>query len=640
MKISPAKFIQSRFPLAIVAGLLLASSFPKIGIAGFAWIAPGLMLAAALGKRGAESFRIGYVAGLAHYLASLYWLLLIPYRWHGIPLGPAFGWIALSMYLALFPAAWVWLALKVSGAGGQVSGGTAEQRETHGAFSSPSPPLKELRAKPQWKINYLWAGVRRPMVSNSNPLTPALSPFGRGEGVASALEEIAALSWSRRMGWTFFCAANWVAMEMIVVRLFGGFPWNLLGASQYRILPLTQIASVTGVYGVALLVVWTSVSLLGAAAAIVRRPNSRSVWFGEMIFPMLAVAATFGFGFHRIGNLPAPARELKVTLVQPSIPQTLIWNSENDLERFNELIGLSEQALTNETDLLIWPEAAIPKMLRYNEEIRGPLLNLARAHRVWMIVGSDDAEPRAGSQKPDDADYFNASFLISPKGEIVARYRKRNLVIFGEYIPLVRWLPFLKWFTPIEGGFTSGDKPGLFEMNIALERRSPGRRESDAEQKRADQEIGAPGEITFRVKTSPLICYEDTFPQMGRESASDGTDFLVNLTNDGWFGEGAAQWQQAACATFRAVENGLPLVRCANTGLTCWMDAAGGIREIFSDKTGSVYGAGFVTMAIPLVENRTPTFYHQHGDWFGWGCVAFSAAVIGRQWLARSKNKQ
>jgi apolipoprotein N-acyltransferase len=263
---------------------------------------------------------------------------------------------------------------------------------------------------------------------------------------------------------------------------------------------------------------------------------------------------------------------------------------------------------------------------------------MARAHRVWIIVGSDDAEPRTGSQKPDDADYFNASFLINPQGEVAARYCKRNLVIFGEYVPLMRWLPFLKWFTPIEGGFTSGDKPGGFEMKMS-ERRSSNRLESNPGEQRADSETGVPRETAFRVKTSPLICYEDTFPQLGRESASYDTDFLVNLTNDGWFGEGAAQWQQAACATFRAVENGLPLVRCANTGLTCWIDEAGRIREIFSDKTGSVYGAGFVTMTIPITENRTPTFYHQHGDWFGWSCLAFSTLAAGRQCLARRKSK-
>ena len=100
----------------MVAGLLLALSFPKPELAGLAWIAPALIVAIALGKGSGESFRIGFVAGLVHYLASLYWLLNIPYQWHGIPIGPAIGWLALSAFLALFPATWVWCAIKVSGA--------------------------------------------------------------------------------------------------------------------------------------------------------------------------------------------------------------------------------------------------------------------------------------------------------------------------------------------------------------------------------------------------------------------------------------------------------------------------------------------------------------------------------------------
>ena len=579
MKISPGQIIQSRFPLALAAGLLLAAAFPKIGVAGFAWIAPGLMLTAALGRDGAEGFRLGYVAGLAHYLTSLYWLLLIPYRWRGIPLGPAFGWLALSAYLALFPAMWVWLALKISNFKFQIS----------------NPP------RPDWP---------------------------------SAFEQISALAWSRRMLWTFYCAASWVALEMILVRLLGGFPWNLLGTSQYRMGPLIQLASVTGVYGVSFLVVWTSVSLLGAAAVMVRRPGVRSVWLGEMIFPMLTVAATFAWGFHKIAHTPPAAREVKVTLIQPSIPQTLIWNPDNDTERFQALLRLSEAALTNETDLLVWPEAAIPKMLRYHEEIFRGVTQLARAHHVWMIVGSDDAEPRAGVKNRDDASYFNSAFLISPSGELVDRYCKRNLVIFGEYIPLVRWLPFLKWFTPIDGGFTPGTNAVQFALELATEHRPPTRPGTNSVDQLAGPEAGAPSE-TRRIKVAPLICYEDTFPQLGREAANDDTDFLVNLTNDGWFGEGAAQWQQAAGATFRAVENGRPLVRCANTGLTCWMDEAGGLREIFADNSGSVYGAGFITLKIPLVENRTPTFYHQHGDWFGWGCVALTALAVVRSLFTR-----
>ena len=125
----------------------------------------------------------------------------------------------------------------------------------------------------------------------------------------------------------------------------------------------------------------------------------------------------------------------------------------------------------------------------------------------------------------------------------MARYIKRKLVIFGEYVPLADWLPFLKYLTPIQGGFTPGRRPVSFPL---------------------------PG---LRAKTSVLICFEDIFPHLVREHVDDDTDFLVNLTNNGWFGESAAQWQHAANAVFRAVENGLPLVRCANNGLTCWVDA-------------------------------------------------------------------
>ncbi len=108
-RFSSNSWFHSRYLPAIVSGLLLAAAFPRPGIAGLAWVAPALMVAAALGSKGAESFRIGYVAGLAYYLASLYWLLLIPYRWHGIPFGPTAGWLALSGFLALLPAVWVWM---------------------------------------------------------------------------------------------------------------------------------------------------------------------------------------------------------------------------------------------------------------------------------------------------------------------------------------------------------------------------------------------------------------------------------------------------------------------------------------------------------------------------------------------------
>ena len=531
----------SRYLLAAGAGLAMAASFPKIGLAGLAWVAPALLVAAASGKRGAEAFRIGYIGALTHYLAMLYWLLLIPDRWHGIPLGPALGWLALSGYLALFPAAWLWLV------------------------SGLSP----------------WSRVQ----------TPDTSAGG---------------SWLNRTAWALVGAACWVAFEMILARLLGGFPWDLLGVSQYSLVPLIQVASVTGVYGVSFLIVWVSLSLFSAGMMVLRRPAPRSGWVAEVFLPVLVGAVLFNLGFRAIQRAPQPERTLKVTLIQPSIPQTLIWDPTQDEARFSDLLRLTELALTNATDLLIWPESAVPKPIRYDAEMRAAVTNLARAHHVWMIVGSDDIEPQRGATDPADSVYFNSSFLISPYGELAERYLKRNLVIFGEYLPARRWLPFLKYLTPIEGEFTPGT------MAVPYELRSLGAR------------------------TSVLICFEDIFPQLARSDVTPDTDFLVNITNDGWFGDSAAQWQQAASSFFRAVENRLPLVRCANNGLTCWVDAYGRMREVFRDARGTVYGPGFMTAVIPLTasgQKHELTFYGQHGDWFGWSCVAIAASALA--WRVR-----
>jgi apolipoprotein N-acyltransferase len=538
----------SRWALAAGAGILLALSFPQTGIAGFAWIAPGLMLLAALGTRGWESFRIGYVAGLASYLASLRWLLLIPVT--GFPI---LGWAALSAFLALYTATWVWLVLNIS----------------NFKFQIPESDIAAGR----------WLG---------------------------AVHAIASWPWGLRAAWCLVCAASWAGLEMVITRLFGGFPWDLLGVSQQRMVPLLQMASVTGVYGVSFLVAWGSVSLLCAGAIVARGARSNSAWLAEVILPLAAIFALFFAGFHKISRSPDSSRQLKVALIQPSIPQTLIWNPDKNEERFQDLLRISESALSSGgADLLVWPEAAIPRMLAYDSEIFNAVTNLAIKHHVWMIVGSDDAEVTKTS-----TNFYNSSFLVSPAGQLVQRYRKRSLVIFGEYIPLERWLPFIRWFTPIQGGFTPGDRPEPFRL----------------------PDLGA--------QVSVLICFEDTFPQLGRESVGPDTDFLVNITNDGWFGEGAAQWQHAATAEFRAIENGLPLVRCTNTGLTCWFDAFGRMRQAFRDTTGSIYGPGFLLVNIPLLnpaQPRLPTFYHEHGDVFGWSCAVIAALAVTRR--SRGKHR-
>jgi apolipoprotein N-acyltransferase len=541
---------------------MLAAAFPKPGIAGLAWVAPGLLLGSALGKAGTKSLRIGYLGGLAYYLASLYWLLLIPYRWHGIPFAPAIEWLALSGILALFPAIWVWLLAPHF---------TLPDKGYVSAHSrlAGSTTVKDQRPK---------AGKQKPSVH-------ALTLTQSG---------------ATRILWPIAGAAVWVALEMASARLLGGFPWDLLGVSQYQMVPLIQIASITGVYGISFLVAWVSLALLQAVLLALRNPGAYPVWLAELFAPLLIVAFLFNLGSRHVRQDAPTPRSLRITLVQPTIPQTLIQNPAADDEQFRNLLRLSEQALADPTGLLIWPEAAAPKLLRYDKEAFETISSLARSHHIWLIIGTDDAERRDGA-KPEEIDCFNSSFLMSPEGKLVERYSKRSLVIFGEYNPLQHWLPFLKYLSPIEGGFTPGSRAVPFEL----------------------KDLG--------VMASVLICFEDIFPQLARSDVKLNTDFIVNLTNDGWFDRSAAQWQHAATAVFRSVENGVPLIRCTNNGLTCWADAYGRIRQVLRDARGSIYGSGYMTVEIPLAasgKGHGLTFYTRYGDWFGWLCVGIAGIVL------------
>jgi apolipoprotein N-acyltransferase len=543
-------FWRSGFLLATVAGILLDLSFPKFSVAGFAWIVPALMLGAAYGKSGAAAFRVGYVAGLTFWLASLYWLLLMPAT--GFPI---LAWLALPIYIAVYFGAWTWFM-------------------TRQAF-----------------------------------------PEDR---------------WSGRVIWSLGGAAAWVALEMIRARLFGGFPWSFLGASQYQLIPLIQIASVTGVYGVSFLVTWFSLAVYSAAVMMIRHPTRRQAWQVEMVLPMFIVIAVYVGGYIVTLTGSAPQSTFPVTAIQPSVPQTLIWSAQDDARRFSDLLSRSQAALTAPVKpggLLVWPESAVPEL---DEPTYESINAFARSNRVWIVLNGDDVEVT-----PKATNYFNAAFLVGPDGKWRQAYHKRELVIFGEYVPLETWLPFIKWLTPISGGWTPGDKPVSFILN---------RSETVPPSGTISITQGQDATISDTVECAPLICFEDSFPTAGRDSAADDDDFLVNLTNDGWFGQSSEQWQHLANSVFRAVENGLPLFRSANNGITCLVDKHGRITELFRDARHSEYGPGTFTADVPLRtprEKAAPTFYHRHGDWFGWGCVGIAAFYLIRsRFAAREARHQ
>ena len=524
----------ARCGLAVAAGLALALSFPKWDIAGLAWIAPGLMLASAMGADGKQAFRLGMLAGLANWLAGIYWLLLIPVKF-----APIVGWLLLCTFLSLYMGAWVWLCWKMY----------------------PLRPQGQLRDGPAWFY-----------------------------GSTAA----------QRMVWSLACATAWVAMEMIQGRFLSGFPWNFLATSQYKMLPLLQIASYTGVYGVTFLVVWFSVSLLCAMIALLQRPSHRWNTLREILLPGAAVVLVMVLGYPTVRRPEQLGSKIKIALIQPSIPQTVIWDPEGAAPRFQQLLALTREALTEKPDIVVWPEAALPSY--FSGEVREIISGLAQQHETWLIFGADDAE-----RSEARTNYYNSAFAVSPKGEISRAYRKRQLVMFGEYVPLSRYLPFLKDFTQVYGEFTPGTAPMPFKLD------------------------------SLGVLTSVLICFEDLFPHLGREYVSTNTDFLLNLTNNGWFGESAAQWQHAVGSIFRAIENGLPLVRCANNGLSCWVDAKGRMHEVYFPNSRNIYQAGYKIVLVPTGK-RQLTYYTKHGDIFGWACISFTAVFPFSRFLVRGRG--
>jgi apolipoprotein N-acyltransferase len=548
-------FWRSGYLAAALAGLLLASAFPKWSLAGFAWIAPALLLAAVQGKSSGDRLRAGFLSGFIFWFTSIYWLCYNPYG-----IFPILGWFALSAYLAFFTLAWVWLV----------------------------------------------ADLHFP-----------------------------ASTWVSRQLWILGGAAAWVALEMVRAHFLGGFPWNLLGASQYKLVPLIQIAAVTGIYGVSFLVAWFSLALFCAGKMILADPKRKFVWQAEIVLPLVTVMLCYIGGFFRAemnvssaAGRPAPSTFLHVTMVQPSIPQTAIWNSAADDDRFQDFLAQNELALTNRTDVLIWPESAVPAM-DYGNVHR--ISDLVRRHHVWLIFNGEDSTVSSTA-----TNFFNAAYLINPQGQLAAKYHKQKLVMFGEYIPLVHWLPFLQRLDPIGDGWTPGEKSVAFPITGLAASEPSNIIYLGTDKNAAESPVST-------AKAGPLICFEDSFATVARQAAQNDLDFFVNLTNDGWFGQSSEQWQHMANAVFRAVENGLPMLRCANNGVTCYIDEYGSVRQIFRDAKGSEYGSGVLSVEIPLrraSQKAQPTFYNRHGDRFGWSCIIIVLAMVFRRgWKIRLQKK-
>lgn len=398
----------------------------------------------------------------------------------------------------------------------------------------------------------------------------------------------------------------WVLLEYLRSHLLTGFPWALLGYSQYLNLSVLQIADITGVWGVSFLITMVNVAIaevLGVRFLVLGQKDAK-IKPGMMIWCFLLLSLAIIYGYYKLNltPLPVPAHPagwrqagntqdrtpIKISVIQGNIPQDLKWDKDCRDFIITQYINLSRQAMQDKPDLLIWPEAALPVVLEeeplYYEMVR----DLVREIKVPVLLGVVTLRNNL---------YYNSSVLVSGGAEILDIYDKLHLVPFGEYIPLRKTLWFLQTIVPI-GDITAGRVYKVFD---------------------------------HPAKFSVLICFEDLFPELSRRFVNKGARFLVNITNDAWYKKTPASYQHLQASVLRAVENRVFLVRSANTGVSGFITPAGEIISLVEKASGqNIFISGYKTETIFTAEHPTLSFYRRFGDIFILCLLLFSLYGILR----------
>lgn len=373
----------------------------------------------------------------------------------------------------------------------------------------------------------------------------------------------------------------WTGLEGLRGVLLSGFPWGDLPQALWRVGYALDLAPWIGIDGVRLVLAALAALLAWVLLRVVRRPVSA----GSLLLPGLIVAAAVALSRHP-PPLPAPAGTLRVGVVQGNIDQATKWDPayrRATMETYAEL----SRSLGPEVDLYLWPETAVPAYVQDPGPERAALSALARELDAALVFGAP-AYVRSGEK----IEYRNAVFLMDRGGRIRGRYDKVHLVPFGEYVPLGRYMPFVKKLVTGAGDFTSG-------RDVSTLAAGP----------------GVP-------RLGPMVCFEMIFPGLAARYARERAQMLVVVTNDGWFGRTPGPYQHLAFAAWRAAEVGLPLVRAANTGVSAVFDARG--RMIRATELLE-RGAFALDLAYPP-PHRVPGLKIR--PWIFPGCLSLAALML------------
>ena len=362
-------------------------------------------------------------------------------------------------------------------------------------------------------------------------------------------------------------ALGWTAGEVLRTHLFGGFPWNLIGYSWVGT-PVAQSGALIGVYGLGL----ATVAIAALPALLLERDTGGRRW-PPLVAGLMVLAFAWAGGAWRLsGAETAFVPDVRLRLVQASIPQHHKWDPALRARWFQRHLELSLDP-KGEVTHVIWPESATPYAIEGEPLVRQKIAEVVPDHG-YVITGGERFDLES-----EPARAWNSLFVIDGAADVAAGYDKRELVPFGEYLPLRSVLTLIGLEKVTRGSidFRPGTGPVLLEV---------------------------PGLPRFR----PLICYEVIF---SGEITGDGPrpGWLLNITNDAWFGNSSGPYQHLAMARMRTIEEGLPLVRAANTGISAVIDPWG--RELASLPLGE---SGVLDVELPKPRPE-PTIFARYEHW-------------------------
>jgi apolipoprotein N-acyltransferase len=555
--------------LLIISAALQIVIFPLLNLYVFSWIAVAPLLAAILQARSSETLQLD---GEERLLPAT--------PWQGFLLGYVCGilWFAGTCY-------WIF-----------------DTMHRYGGLPVPTAALALILFCMYVGLYHGLFGLLLALVAgwNSDGLSISLKPEAAKLGGLRSVQRAASIR--RALASAPFL---WVAVELARTRITA-FPWELLGYSQTANFALTRITTIVGVYGLSFEILLVN----SVFAAAFLAPKERRKW--------LLAAACGAAAILQAGQLLTPppvASDHTALLVQPNIPiqEGAMWTKEYFQATLQDLSALSlhppgdaiagDKSASDKSgrhfDLIVWPESPSPF---YTSDIlfRDAVSSLARQAQTWVVAGSIGITPATHNEGPG-SQIFNSAALVSPTGEWAGRYDKMHLVPFGEYLPFPQLFAFA-------GGLTK--EVGEFQRGVS---RTP---------------LDAGGQ-----KLGLFICYESIFPDEVREGPLQGSDVLVNISNDGWYGDSGAWKQHLQQTQMRAIENNRWLLSATNTGMTASIDPYGRIVAAVPRKERTA-------LAAPYALVSGTTFYTRHGDWFAYLCAIISAGVIVARFVQRTGSKQ